>query len=199
MTVPTLVRTLLVAVVPVTAAAHDLSAQYGPFLGPAAHVLTEADHVAALLGVGLLAGRHTDRTRVALLVAVVIAFLLAMTAPLVFGWLRGFESAEGIVSPASLLLAGLLVALGRRLPVSGSMPVAIAVGVVHGLANGLAIEGGANAGIAVLGGVSAAGLVVSIGTVAAAILSGPRGRIVVQVVGSWVAAMGLMLLGLALR
>ena len=142
MTLPTIVRTLLLTVMPATAAAHDLSAQYGPFLGPAAHVLTEADHIAALLGVGLLAGRHTHRTRVALLVAVVIAFLLAMAAPLVFRGLSGFESIEGIVSPASLLVAGVLVALGRKLSASIAMLVAIAVGIVHGVANGLAIEGG---------------------------------------------------------
>ena len=197
MTLPTIVRTLLLTVMPATAAAHDLSAQYGPFLGPAAHVLTEADHIAALLGVGLLAGRHTHRTRVALLVAVVIAFLLAMAAPLVFRGLSGFESIEGIVSPASLLVAGVLVALGRKLSVSIAMLVAIAVGIVHGVANGLAIEGGG--GLAVLGGVSAAALIIAIGTATAAILDGPRGRIVVQVLGSWVAAMGLMLLGLALR
>jgi urease accessory protein len=199
MTIRTLVRALLMAATPATAAAHDLSAQYGPFLGPAVHVLTEADHVAALLGVGLLAGRHPPRMRAAVLIASNAAFLLAMAAPLAFQALRAFESVEGIMSPASLLLAGALVALWRRLPASIAVPVALAIGSVHGLANGLAIEGGTHAAVSVLGGVGGAALIGSIGAATAAFLHGPRGRIVVQVLGSWVAAMGLMLLGLALR
>lgn len=198
MTIATLVRALVI-VAPATAAAHDLSAQYGPFLGPAVHLLTEADHVAALLGVGLLAGRHPPPMRAAVMIATIIAFLLAMAAPLAFQGLRGFESVEGIASPLSLLLAGALVALGQRLPVWIAMPVVVVVGCVHGLANGLAVEGAVRSAVSVLGGVGAALLTVSIGAATAAMLDGPQGRIVVQVLGSWVAAMGLLLLGLALR
>jgi hydrogenase/urease accessory protein HupE len=73
-----------------------------------------------------------------------------------------------------------------------------ALGLVHGLANGLEFAADALPAVWMLGAGVAAALVVALGTLLAATLDGPRGRIVVRVLGSWLAALGLMLLGLAL-
>lgn len=191
-------RAALLIAVPATAAAHDLSARYGAFLGASAHVLTEADHLAAFVAIGLLAGQHAGRPRTTALAAFAVALMLGMAGPLVFPALRGFESVDGIFSPTTLLLSGALVAGARRPPMWLIAAVGVAVGGVQGLANGLAIQDSARAAVSLLGAVSAAFLTTAIGTVIASIANAPA-RIAVRVVGSWVAAMGLMLLGLAWR
>jgi urease accessory protein len=190
---------ILIAV-PATAAAHDLSMRYGAFLGAAAHVLTEADHLAAFAAIGLLAGQHAGRPRTAALAAFALALLLGLAGPLAAPALRGLESVEGVFSAATLLLTGALVAGARPLPMWLVAAVGIAVGGVQGLANGLAIEDGARAAASLLGAASAALLIAAIGTAIAPITStNAPARIAVRVVGSWVAAMGLLLLGLAVR
>jgi urease accessory protein len=191
-------RAGLLIAVPATAAAHDLSVRYGTFLGASAHVLTEADHLAAFVAIGLLAGQHAVRPRTAALAAFAISLLLGMAGPLAFPALRGFESVEGIFSPATLLLGGALVAAAWRLPMWLVAAVGVAVGGVQGLANGLAIEDSPRAAVSLLGAASAAFLITVIGTAIASIANAPA-QIAVRVVGSWVAAMGLMLLGLAWR
>ena len=193
-------RAGLLIAVPATAAAHDLSVQYGAFLGASAHVLTEADHLAAFVAIGLLAGQHAGRPRTTALAAFAVALLLGMAGPLAFPALRGFGSVEGIFSPATLLLGGALVAGARRLPMWLVAAVGIGVGGVQGLAIGLAIEDSARVAVSLLGAASAALLITAIGTAIASIAkTNAPARIGVRVVGSWVAAMGLMLLGFIWR
>ncbi len=183
---------------PAPALAHDLTAQSGAFLGPALHVFTEIDHLGAFLAVGLLAGQQAMPIRTTALTLFGIALVCGMVAPLAFGAVSGFESAEAFLTSASLLLTGVLVAVGRRLPVWLVGLASGTLGFAHGLANGLAIAGDSRAALSMLGAGVAAALVVAVGTLLAAVLDGPRGRIVVRVLGSWAAALGLMLLGLAI-
>jgi hydrogenase/urease accessory protein HupE len=182
---------------PAPALAHDLSAQYGAFLGPALHVFTEIDHLAAFLAVGLLAGQQARSNRITGLGAFGVALATGLVAPLALD-VNGFESAEGLLASASLLVTGVLVAVGRRLlPWLVGLASGV-LGLVHGLANGLAFAAVSRAALSMLGAGVAAALVAAVGTVLAAALVGPRGRIVVRALGSWLAALGLMLLGLAL-
>ena len=158
-------RAGLLIAVPATAVAHDLSVRYGTFLGASAHVLTEADHLAAFVAIGLLAGQHAVRPRTAALAAFAIALLLGMASPLAFPALRGFESVEGMFSAATLLLGGALVAAAWRLPMWLVAAVGVAVGGVQGLANGLAIEDNPRAAVSLLGAASAAFLITAIGKI----------------------------------
>ena len=183
---------------PAPALAHDLGAKYGAFVGPALHVFTEIDHVAAFLAVGLLAGQQAVRIRTTGLVAFGLALLCGIAAPLAFAAFDGLGSGERLLISASLVVTGVLVAVGRQLPVWLAGLASGALGLLHGLANGLEIAAGTRAVMSVSGAVVATAVIVAAGTLFAAILGGPRGRIVVRVLGSWVAALGLMLLGLAL-
>ena len=63
---------------------------------------------------------------------------------------------------------------------------------------GLSLAGSKSA-FAVIGAAGAAIVLAAAGAGSAYVMNGPRGRAVVRVLGSWSAALGLILLGLALR
>jgi hydrogenase/urease accessory protein HupE len=99
------------------------------------------------------------------------------------------------VPALSLLLLGTLVAADLRLPLPAVTALAVGLGLVHGVLNGVAMQ---PAGTGVLGllGLLAA-LFVLVALVAAGVLSlhQPWTRMAVRVAGSWMAAMGLLMLG----
>lgn len=167
-----------------------------PLLAPALHILTEPDHLVACAAIGLLAGqRASPRQRAALLGSFVAAFVVAFCVPALAGIGAAFESIDAFASAATLIAAGLLVAVPRVAFLPVAMAVTVATGAVHGFANGLA----AASLLAVAGAGGAAALIASLGALLAAILRAPWGLIAVRVLGSWAAAMGLILFGIALR
>jgi hydrogenase/urease accessory protein HupE len=107
---------------------------------------------------------------------------------------------SGFPVPAlSLLILGTLVAADLPLPPMAVTALAVGLGLVHGFLNGVAMQ---QAGTGVLGllGLLAA-LFVLVALVAAGVVSLHQqwARIAVQVAGSWMAAIGLLMLGWALR
>jgi hydrogenase/urease accessory protein HupE len=103
------------------------------------------------------------------------------------------------ISALSLLILGTLVAVDLRVPPLAVTALALGVGLVHGLPNGVVMN---QAGTGVLGllGLLAA-LVVLVALVAACVVSLQQQwtRIAVRVAGSWMAALGVLMLGWALR
>lgn len=180
-----------------SAFAHELSTRYGPLAGPAVHVLTEVDHAAAFVAIGLLAGQQTARRGAVVLAAFGFALLLLVRAPLFTSAFARFTGTEEAASATVLLVTGLLVMAGMRFPgwllaVAGAL-----VGAIHGLALGLGLV--KSGGLAVIGAAGAAIVLAAAGAGLAYVMDGARGRVVVRVLGSWSAALGLILLGLALR
>jgi urease accessory protein len=103
------------------------------------------------------------------------------------------------VPALSLLILGMLVAADLRLPPPAVPALAVGLGLVHGLFNGVAMQQ-AGAGALGLLGILAA-LFVLVALVAAFVVSLHQQwtRIVVRVAGSWIAAIGLLMLGWTLR
>ena len=99
----------------------------------------------------------------------------------------------------ALLILGTLVAADWRVPSPAVTALAIGLGLGHGVRNGVAMQQ-AGAGILGLLGMLAA-LCVLIALVAACVVSLHQqwARIAVRVAGSWMAAIGLLMLGWALR
>lgn len=190
---------LALLALPAPAWAHELISRYGAFLGPAFHIFSEIDHLAAFAVVGLLAGQNTARVRTAGLAAFAAVLLLAMLAAQGLADAKAFDAVERLLSAGSMLVIGVLVAIGWRLQVWQIVLAAGSVGVVHGMANGLAIAASPQLGLSILGAVLAACLIAALAAVLSTALQGPRARIAIRVLGSWVAALGLMLIGLALR
>jgi hydrogenase/urease accessory protein HupE len=94
----------------------------------------------------------------------------------------------------SFLLLGALIAADLRMPENVFTVLALAVGIMHGFFNGIALKAGPS-GLGLLGIMVA--LFVLVAMVSAFVLSlkPPWTRIVVRVAGSWVAAMGLLMIG----
>lgn len=165
-------------------------------LAPALHILTEPDHLVACFAIGLLAGQRASRPEaLSLLAGLVGAFLVAFCVAAVGQFGDAVESLDAFAAAGTLIAAGLLVAIPRLSLGPLAMAVALATGVVHGFANGLA----ADTLLAVVGAVPAAASIALLGAGLATLLRAPWGLIAVRVLGSWTAAMGLILLGIALR
>lgn len=104
----------------------------GTFLSGAAHPIGGADHVLAMVSVGLLAAQAGGRA----LWAMPVSFVAAMLA----GGALGFAGlALPAVEPmilASIVILGVLVAMAARLPLVASLPMIALFGVAHGWAHG---------------------------------------------------------------
>jgi len=103
------------------------------------------------------------------------------------------------VPALSLLIIGALVAVDLRLPPLVVTALAVGLGLLHGVLNGVALQQ-AGAGVLELLGLLAS-LFVLVALVAAGAVSLHQQwtRIAVRVAGSWMAAMGLLMLGWFLR
>jgi len=99
----------------------------------------------------------------------------------------------------SLLIIGTLVAVDLRVPPPAVTALAVGLGLVHGVLNGVAMQQ-AGAGVLELLGLLAS-LFVLVALAAAGVVSLHQQwmRIAVRVAGSWIAAMGLLMLGWLLR
>ncbi|MGX0879031.1 urease accessory protein [Roseovarius sp. MBR-154] len=122
----------LMAVAPVAAMAHTgtgetLAAMHG-FL----HPLSGVDHILAMVAVGVFAAQLGGRS----LWAVPMAFVLAMLAGGALGY---FGAVLPMVEPGialSVIVMGVAVAAGLRLPVAPAMALVAMFAVFHGHAHG---------------------------------------------------------------
>jgi hydrogenase/urease accessory protein HupE len=114
------------------------------------------------------------------------------------GWL---PDAPAFAAPswAPFLAIGGLVAADLRLPVSASAAIVGALGLVLGYPNGQAMAQSGQGLSSVLGSTAAIFVFMSLIAVLAAGTTVAWMRIAWRVLGSWIAASGLLLLGWALR
>jgi urease accessory protein len=99
------------------------------------------------------------------------------------------------VPAVSLLLIGTLVAVDLRVPPPTVTALAVGLGLVHGVYNGVAMQQAGASVQALLG--LLVSLLVLVALVAAGVMSLHQQwtRMAVRVAGSWMAAMGLLMLG----
>lgn len=118
---------------PGMALAHPLASEALGLLAGFSHPLRGLDHVLAMVAVGLYAYQQGGRARWGL----PIAFLLMMAAGAVIG-MAGVNPTPSLTDAGiagSLMLFGLLLFLGRRLPVALTASLVGAFAVFHGLAH----------------------------------------------------------------
>jgi urease accessory protein len=174
---------------PSVAAAHLVTTGMGPVYDGIGHLLLTPEDLVPALAVALYAGlRGRVPGRRAL-------FLFPLA------WLLGGFSGLSVSSmpafplPAiSFLLLGILIAADLRVPDNVFTVIAIAVGIMHGFFNGIALKMGP-AGLGLLGIMAALFVLLAIVSAFVLSLKPPWTRIVVRVAGSWVAAMGLLMIG----
>jgi hydrogenase/urease accessory protein HupE len=176
---------------PGAAQAHLVTSGLGPFYDGALHVLLSPADLLGLAAAALLAGlrgRQAARLTVIVLpIAWLLGGLIGMRLPVMIdlAWL----------SVSSFALLGVLVAADARLP-----PVVVAwlaglYGALHGLFNGSALVAMGAGAASLLGIVLTVLLLALLTSAAVAPLQAFWARITVRVVGSWIVAVGVLMLG----
>jgi hydrogenase/urease accessory protein HupE len=176
-----------VALSPSVAEAHLVTTGLGPVYDGVTHVLMSLDDLVPIVAVAMLAGLNGP--------AAGRWTLAGLTAAWVAGGLAGFAAGAPASSPAvcgSFIVIGLLAALDRRLSPATTALLAAAVGGLHGWLNGVDAVG--IAGIAV----ATFSIVTIVSATVVSLASGWR-RVALRVAGSWVAAVGILMLGWHLR
>jgi urease accessory protein len=182
------------ALLPGAAWAHLVATGLGPLYDGAAHFALSPEDYVPIGGAALLAGlRGEEHARPAVLI-----LPLAWLSGGLLGWL---PDAPAFAAPSWLpfLAIGGLVAADLRLPVSASAAIVGALGLVLGYPNGQAMAQYGQGLSSVLGSTAAIFVFVSLIAMLAAGTTVAWMRIAWRVLGSWIAASGLLLLGWALR
>ena len=192
-------RTLLVGaavlLLPVPSHAHLVNTGLGPVYDGVSHfALTPEDFLPAL-ALALLAGQRGPRAGRLVLVALPAAWLVGGLLGLAIPTIR---SAAAITTLSFLALGGLVAAEARLRPEWVSVLAAV-VGLLHGYPNGAAMSQAKLGSLGVVGIVSTLFVTVALAAAMVVVIRAPWGRIAVRVAGSWIVAIGLLLLGWSFR
>ena len=171
--------------------AHLVDSGLGPLYDGALHLLSSPSDLLGLAALALLAslrGAMAARfTVIALPIAWLLAGLVGRTQPVAVDihWL----------STVSLLLLGLLVAADAKLHPIVVLVLATIFGAFHGFINGMSLTSVSAATTALFGVVLTALFLTLLITTSVASLHHLWMRVVIRIAGSWVAAVGLLMLG----
>ncbi len=186
---------LLALLLPAVAHAHLTDTGLGPIYDGIAHLLLSFEDLLPVIALALLAGLNGARAgRLALLV-LPAAWLVGG----VVGVVATGSAPSAAVTCLSLLALGVLVATRADLRPAGVAALAAALGLFHGWLNGAAIATAGREASGLLGIASAIFVILALATALVVSLRKPWTRVVVRVMGSWIAAVGLLVLGWSLR
>jgi hydrogenase/urease accessory protein HupE len=174
---------------PTDAAAHLVTTGMGPVYDGIGHLLLTPEDLVPALAVALYAGLRGRAPGRRALFFFPLAWLLGGFIGLTASTMPTFP-----VAAISFLLLGILIAADLRLSGNAFTVLAVAVGIMHGFFNGIALKAGPG-GLGLLGIMSALFVLVALVSAFVVSLKPPWTRIVVRVAGSWVAAMGLLMVG----
>jgi len=176
---------------PRAAHAHLVTTGLGPVYDGISRLFVTIDDLLPVVAMALLSGLNGA--------AAGRRALFALPGAWLAGGVAGFLGGVALLPPGftslSLLALGMLTALDRRLAPSVVTALASILGIVHGWSNGAAI---AAAGMDARGLIGIGAAIFTLAAVVSASvvsLRRPWARIVVRVAGSWIAAIGLLLLG----
>jgi len=186
---------ILLSVGPGVARAHLVTSGLGPFYDGALHLLLSPGDLLGLLALALLAGlRGPAAGRLAVMalpIAWVLVGMVGLGVPTVLE-----PSWPGALS---YMLVGVLLAANLALPPWVVGALAAGYGALHGLLNGSALAAIAAGWPELLGIVTTVLMLTLLIGAAVVPLRAEWGRLVVRVIGSWVAAIGLLMLGWTLH
>lgn len=180
---------------PAPSHAHLVNTGLGPFYDGVSHFALTPEDLLPALAMALLAGQKGSRAGRLALFALPGAWLLGGLAGLAFPII---SSAPALTTVSFLALGG-LVAADARLRPEWVTALAALVGLLHGYLNGAAMAQAKLGALGLVGIVSTLFVVVALAAALVVALRVPWGRIAVRVAGSWIAAIGLLLLGWSLR
>jgi hydrogenase/urease accessory protein HupE len=180
---------------PAPAEAHLVTTGLGPIYDGISHVLMSPDDLVPILAMAFLAGLNGP--------AAGRRTLFALTAAWFIGGAAGFYAGQSLVPGAaaaiSFLVLGSLTAADWRLSPGMVTVLAVVVGMVHGWLNGAGIAESQRELLGLVGIASVVFVLVALASAFVVSLGATPTRIAVRVAGSWVAAIGLLMLGWNLR
>ncbi len=176
---------------PSVALAHLVNSGLGPFYDGALHLLLSPGDLLGLLAAALLAGLRGARAGRLAVVVLPAAWLLAGLVGL------NLPSAPELpwLSVLSFMVLGVLVAADAKLTPFAVAALAGIYGVLHGLLNGAALAAIGAGPSAMLGIVMTVLVLALLSSAAVVPLRAAWARVAVRVAGSWVAAVGMLMLG----
>jgi urease accessory protein len=184
-----------VTLLPAPVEAHLNSTGMGPIYDGLVHFLTSVDDLVPVLALALLAGlrgpSHGRRALFVLPVAWLLGGLLGLAASAANGS-RAF-------SPMWFLLLGGLLAADAELSLGVLTIVVTVLGFHHGYLNGLGLGASVASTAALLGLAFAVFALIALAAASVVPLRAQWARIAVRVVGSWIAACGILMFGWAVR
>ena len=177
-----------------SAEAHSTVKGVGDLYAGLLHVLTALEHVLPFIALSLLAGQRGLKAHAeAVLLVFPLALMLGAAAAL---WIPPIPGLT-FFNVASAILLGGLVASAWPIPAALFYGLVVVFGISHGFANGEAITENIKAYLFILG-IGLAGLaVLAYGTLMVDYLLRRKARwitIAVRVAGSWIAAIGVLVL-----
>lgn len=174
---------------PSVAAAHLVTTGMGPMYDGIGHLLLTPEDLVPAMAVAMYAGLRGKASGRCALFFFPFSWLIGGVAGLLMDITPTFP-----LSVLSFLLLGALIAADFRLPANIFTLLVMAVGIMHGFFNGIAMSGGP--GVTGLLGITATLFVlVSIASAVVVSLRAAWTRIAVRVAGSWIAAVGLLMFG----
>ncbi|MBI5690152.1 MAG: HupE/UreJ family protein [Verrucomicrobia bacterium] len=180
------------------AEAHTMVSPDSPFAGGLKHFLFSIEDILIAIAAGIFAAEHGGKFAVRGVAVLAAAWLAGGLGGLAIGSL---PAAADRAAAGTLLIVGLLAAWDRRFGPGVVMAVVAVAGGVHGLLNGVGMQApGFRAGVFQLLGIGSAVAFVSFyPTVLLELVQKPWARVVARILGSWIAATGLLMLGWAFR
>jgi len=184
-----------------SADAHIVASRLGDFYAGALHPLTDLQDLIPWAALGLLAGSlGAGKGR-----WLVLVFPLGLLAGLVLGLAFGVGSGGPVAEAGMIVTLGLLLATEMRIPTAFLGVIAFGLALMRGAANWGGVVPETNgllfaAGLAVAG-YAAITLVMGLTLAFGGADAGPPiawRRIAIRALGSWIAAIGLMMGGFAL-
>jgi urease accessory protein len=179
-----------------SAHAHLMNTGFGPFNDGLTHLFVTPEDLLPVIALALLAGLRGPRFGRTVLFALPVAWLVGTAAGVWLARPITLPVAETVVTIA----LGALLAADRPLPLTSVACLAILLGLFHGIVNGSELPKTSSSGQISAAGVAAA-LFVAVSLLAgqAASVRVAWARVAVRVAGSWIVAIGLLMLGWAMR
>jgi urease accessory protein len=177
------------------ARAHLMNSGFGPFYDGLAHPLISPEDLLPAVAMTLLAGLGGARHGRCVLATLPPAWLVGMAA----GWAIGLPAAPAWLIAVVTALIGALVASDLRLPLAVVIAIAAALGALHGYDNGHDLAATTGGLVAIAGIACSLFAMVSLLAGQTAVLRAQWARLAVRISGSWIAAVGLLMLGWSVR
>ena len=180
--------------------AHVIASRLGDFYTGALHPLTDLQDFILWTAMGVLAGSlGAAKGR-----WLVLMFPMGLLAGLVLERTPGLVTAGPVVDAGMILLLGLLLAAAARLPAALLCVIAFGVAVTRGVANVSDLAPETDRVLFAAGLACAGYAAVTLITALTLVFSGPDAgastawrSIAIRAFGGWIAAIGLMMVGLA--